>query len=120
MNSYAKEDPITAIKNGGYSDLLAQYDGAGAYTFVFYGQFGYLDHALASAALQPFVTGATAWHINADEPRALDYNEEFKSPGQVAELYGSGPYRASDHDPVLVGLSFQRLLYLPLVARPGN
>ena len=120
LNSYAKEDPITAIKNGGYSDLLAQYDGAGAYTFVFYGQFGYLDHALASAALQPFVTGATAWHINADEPRALDYNEEFKSPGQVAELYGSGPYRASDHDPVLVGLSFQRLLYLPLVARPGN
>lgn len=115
LNSYAMEDPITAIKDAGYTDLLADFAGPDAYTFVFYGQFGYLDHALASDSLRPFVTGAAAWHINADEPRALDYNEEFKTANQIAELYGNGPYRASDHDPVVVGLSFQRLIYLPVV-----
>ena len=47
----------------------------------------------------------TIWHINADEPRALDYNEEYKSPGQVASLYGDDGYRSSDHDPVVVGLA---------------
>ena len=46
----------------------------------------------------------TEWHINADEPIALDYNIEFKSPSQVNTFYDDGPYRSSDHDPVLVGL----------------
>jgi hypothetical protein len=35
----------------------------------------------------------------------LDYNAEFKSPGQVESFYSEDAYRSSDHDPVLVGLS---------------
>ncbi len=120
LNSYAMEDPITAIKDAGYSNLLSDFGGLYAYTYAFDGQFGYLDHALASAGLRPFVTGAAVWHINADEPRALDYNEEFKSANQLSELYDAGPYRASDHDPVVVGLSFQRFIYLPVILRSGN
>lgn len=38
------------------------------------------------------------------EPRALDYNTEFKTPEQQASFYAPDPYRASDHDPVLVAL----------------
>lgn len=38
------------------------------------------------------------------EPRALDYNTEFKTPEQQASFYAPAPYRASDHDPVLVAL----------------
>jgi Ca2+-binding RTX toxin-like protein len=49
------------------------------------------------------VTGASEWHINADEPDVLDYDTSFKPASQDA-LYEVDPYRTSDHDPVLVGL----------------
>ncbi|MFI2813115.1 ExeM/NucH family extracellular endonuclease [Microbulbifer sp. JSM ZJ756] len=104
LNSYARENPITTLKEAGYTDLLDQFGGSGAYSYIFAGQAGYLDHALANAALAPSVTGATAWHINADEPRALDYNTEYKSAEQVNSLYSADAYRASDHDPVIVEL----------------
>ena len=104
LNSYAKEDPIDVLKEAGYKDLVRRYEGKDAYSYVFDGQWGYLDHALASPHLARQVTGATTWHINADEPTVLDYNTEFKSAAQVAGLYAPTPYRSSDHDPVLVGL----------------
>jgi hypothetical protein len=99
LNAYAREDPITALKNAGYTDLLAARVGASAYTYVFKGQFGYLDHALSNASLTSQVAGVVPWHINADEPRALDYND-YNQPG----LYSPDAYRSSDHDPVIVGL----------------
>jgi hypothetical protein len=46
------------------------------------------------------VTGTSIWHINADEPRFLDYNEEFNP----ATLYNADDYRSCDHDPVLIGI----------------
>jgi predicted extracellular nuclease len=46
------------------------------------------------------VTGVAVWHTNADEPTVLDYNLEFKTD----DRYAPEPYRASDHDPVVVGL----------------
>ena len=49
LNSYDKEDPIDALLAGGYTDLLAQYLGEYAYTYVFDGQLGYLDYALAES-----------------------------------------------------------------------
>ena len=67
----------------------------------------------------PRRTRLTTWHINADEPRVLDYNEEYKSAGQVTSLYIEDAYRSSDHDPVIVGLELGEELpyraYLPLV-----
>ena len=112
LNSYAKEDPIDAILAGpddtpgtgdDYTNLIAQYVGTHAYSFVFDGQFGYLDHALASPTLAAQVTGAAEWHINADEPDLLDYDTTFKPPAQEA-IYEPNAYRSSDHDPVVVGL----------------
>ena len=73
--------------------------------YVFDGLAGNLDHALASASLAPQVSAVNDWHINADEPHVLDYNEEYKSVNQLLELYNSDPYRASDHDPVLIDLN---------------
>jgi len=104
MNAYAMEDPITAFKDAGYVDTIADFVGDEGYSFVFDGQSGYLDHALASPSLAAQVSGVTEWHINADEPVALDYNVEFKTPNQVTTFYDPGPYRSSDHDPALVGL----------------
>lgn len=108
LNAYAKEDPINVIRAAGYTDLLATFGGEKAYSYVFAGQSGYLDHGLASASLTPQVRGATEWHINADEPRVLDYNLEFKTPRQQSALYSADPYRASDHDPLVIGIDLGR------------
>ena len=107
LNSYAMEDPIMALKAAGFSDLIAERGGQNAYSYAFDGQWGYLDHALASASMAAQVTGVTEWHINADEPSVLDYNTEFKSSGQVSALYAPDPYRVADHDPVIVGLTLK-------------
>ncbi len=103
LNSHQKEDPIDALLAGGYTDLLAQYVGESAYTYRFDGQLGYLDYALAGSGLLDQVTGATVWHINADEPDLLDYDMTYKATAQDA-LYEPNAYRASDHDAILVGL----------------
>ncbi len=104
LNSYDQEDPIDVLVDAGWTDLLAQYGGEDAYSYVFDGQLGYLDYALASPALVDEVTGAAAWHANADEPDLLDYDTSFKSDGQAA-IFAPDPYRASDHDAVVVGLA---------------
>jgi Predicted extracellular nuclease len=104
LNSYAKEDPIRALETQGYENLIERFVGANAYSYVFNGQWGYLDYALATASLSAQVTGVAEWHINADEPPILDYNTNFKSPGQISSLYAPDFYRTSDHDPVIVGL----------------
>ena len=106
FNAYHREAPITFMA-GRYTDLIADRIGTGAYSYVFNGQKGVLDYAFASAALADQATGVTEWHINADEPDALNYNEDF-NPGHLFD--GSTPYRQSDHDPVLIGLSLQTAL----------
>lgn len=112
LNSYAQEDPISAIKAGAddtagtsddYTNLIAQFQGVYAYSYTFDGQAGYLDHALAGPSLLAQVTGAADWHINSDEPDILDYDTTFKPDAQDA-LYEANGYRSSDHDPVVVGL----------------
>ena len=112
LNAYDKEDPIDEIREGAddasgtaddYTDLELLYGGELAYSYGFDGGFGYLDYALANRALLGQVTGATTWHINADEPDILDYDTTFKEDAQDA-LYEPNPYRSSDHDPVVVGL----------------
>ncbi len=103
-NSYAMEDPITVIKNAGFTNLIESFLGPDAYSYVFDGQWGYLDHALGSASIVPQITGVGDYHINSDEPSVLDYNMDFKSAGQILSLYAPNQFRVSDHDPVLVGL----------------
>ena len=103
LNAYAQEDPVTTIEAGSYTDLIESYVGtgfaAGAYSFNFFSQSGALDHALSSPGMTANVTGAAIWHINADEPAALDYND-FNQPA----LFNADEFRSSDHDPLVVGL----------------
>ncbi len=103
LNAYAQEDPVTTIEAGGYTDLIESLVGSGyaggAYSFNFFSQSGYLDHGLASSSMASQVSDAAFWHVNADEPSGLDYNN-FNQPG----LQAPDQFRSSDHDPVLVGL----------------
>ena len=103
LNAYSQEDPVITIEAGGYIDLVEALVGTGvadgAYSFNFLSESGSLDHGLSSPSMEEHVTGAAVWHINADEPRALDYND-FNQP----LLYNPDEFRSSDHDPLLVGL----------------
>ena len=122
LNAYALEDPITAIREGAddvagtaddFTDLLGAFSTSGdgfAYTYGFPVSldtaplpqaFGTLDYALASVSFTGQVTGAAAWHTNADEPAFIDYNLNFKN----LDPYAPTPFRSSDHDAVLVGLT---------------
>jgi hypothetical protein len=113
LNAYRNEDPVTALEAAGYIDLIDTRIGASAYSFLFSGQLGYLDHALASPSLAAQVTAVDEWHINADEPPLLDYNDEVRDVGEATferesaalPLYAPDAFRTSDHDPVIVGLN---------------
>lgn len=105
LNSHAMEDPVAAIVDAGFTNLIEAFAGPDAYSYVFDGQWGYLDHALASATLVAQVTGSGDHHINADEPNVLDYNLEFKTANLQAALYAPDRFRVSDHDPIVVGLN---------------
>ncbi|MEA5534875.1 ExeM/NucH family extracellular endonuclease [Crocosphaera sp. XPORK-15E] len=107
LNAYAKEDPITKIEFNGYINLDTQFGGPDVYSYLFGGQSGTLDYAFTSLSLNPFVTGAAPWHINADEPDVLGYSTAFKSPNQIVNLYAPDAYASSDHDPLLVGLQLR-------------
>jgi len=119
FNSYGEEDPIAALAAGGYADLAGSFLGAGAYSYLFDGQLGRLDYALASASLAADTKGAGIWHISADEVPLFDYNDEVADTGESSfekkpdgsalvppriVFQPASPFRAGDHDPVLVGL----------------
>jgi predicted extracellular nuclease len=112
LNAYRGEAPVTALRNAGYTDLHEQFEGVQGYSYVFDGQLGYLDHALANASLRPQVAGFTTWRINSDEVPVFDYNDTVATTGESsfeAEptgrlLYEANAARTSDHDPVIVGL----------------
>jgi predicted extracellular nuclease len=102
LNAYMQEDPVATLEAAGYDNLLKSAVGTGGYSFVFEGQAGALDHALASPSLVGQVTGVSEWHINADEAPVHDYNLEY---GRDPDIFDATlPYRASDHDPIVVGL----------------
>ncbi|MBK7764884.1 MAG: ExeM/NucH family extracellular endonuclease [Sulfuritalea sp.] len=112
LNAYGKEDPVLDFVANGYVDQIDRFEGLG-YSYVFDGESGYLDHALATPSLSAQIVGTAHWHINADEPSIIDYNTEFKQPACATcgpDYYSATAYRSSDHDPVLVGLSLVKTI----------
>jgi hypothetical protein len=104
FNTNAFGDAMMLFANAGYVNVAAEHIGETGYSFEFDGQFGSLDHAVASPSLALKVTGAADWHINADEAPANDYNLDF---GRDPDIFDPEiPYRASDHDPLMVGFDF--------------
>ena len=100
FNAYLKEDPLAALAGAGFGNLFDRLDPRERYSYVFNSEAGALDHALANASMAAQVSGVAVWHSNADEAPVLDYNTEFKTD----DRYAPSAYRASDHDPVVVGL----------------
>ncbi|WP_432411343.1 ExeM/NucH family extracellular endonuclease [Rasiella sp. SM2506] len=134
LNSYKREDPINNILLGSddtagsaddYTNLIEDYQGVDAYSYVFDGQLGYLDYALATGSLADQITGTTVWHVNADEIAVFDYNDDIQDPTESSfqressalPIYEANAFRASDHDPVLIGIN---LSVPPVITCPAN
>lgn len=93
FNAYTQEDPMRAFYDASLQDLSN-----GEASYVFGGESGSLDHAIATPSLAARVTGVDVWQINAHESFAFEYD------GNPA-FYAPNPYRASDHNPKVIGLS---------------
>lgn len=93
FNAYAMEDPIRALTAAGWRDAFAAARVEQPYSYVYSGMSGRLDHALLSPGMARRLRAAAEWHINADEADDVGYRDRN----------AAGPWRSSDHDPVLLG-----------------
>jgi len=93
FNAYAKEDPIRTLHDLGWQDAFKVAKVDHPYSYVYNGYTGRLDHALLSPGMAKRLRGAAEWHSNADEQDASGYQ------GRNVP----GPWRSSDHDPLLLG-----------------
>ncbi len=109
LNAYRNEAPIQHLINSGFTHLLPEK----AFTYVFKGERGTLDHALANPGFAEKVQQAQVWSINAAEARILDYNLEHKSEQQKNDYYQPDAYRSSDHDPVVIDIAFNTKISKP-------
>jgi len=106
LNALGEEDPVRLLKSAGLRDVVAEHSPEPAYSYVFEGQSGRLDHALATPDMAGVISQASHWHINADEAPALEYSAAAYDARTLRARYRPDPFRSSDHDPVLIGLKF--------------
>lgn len=115
FNAYAKEDPVKVLEDAGFvnvSDALSGKD-----TYQFDGLIGSLDHVFASPAASKRVRGADVWQINAPESIGREYS---RFNYNVTNLYDDSPYRASDHDPSIIGFDADPAASTVEVTGPGS
>jgi predicted extracellular nuclease len=93
FNAYAMEDPIRSLNAEGWQDAFKVAGVQQPYSYVYNGLTGRLDHALLSPGMAARLKGAAEWHINADEADDVGYQDRNVP----------GPWRSSDHDPLLLG-----------------
>ncbi len=96
FNAYSQEDPIQVFADAGWVNTVPA-KAKGQYTYTFDGELGSLDHVIASPSLAKSITGAGVWTINSPEWGDRGY--------AYAATEAGTPYRSSDHDPVVVGVS---------------
>jgi 5'-nucleotidase len=100
FNSYTREDPLQRLYDAGYTDIGSHF-APDEHTYLFDGTVGSLDHVLGNAAAMGVVTGAHVWNLSSVEPVALEYSRHNYN---ATDFYEPSPYRASDHDPLVVGV----------------
>ena len=83
LNAYSDEQPILNLMEAGYEEQLLRYDPQ-AYSYIYKGQKGLIDHAMANSTMADQISGAQVYHINTD---------------------GGYYYKYSDHDACVVGLN---------------
>ena len=122
LNAYAKEDPIRLMKEEGFRYLGERSSETPHFSFSYDGLLGSLDHALATESLKKQVRSVEVWHINAEEYPGFAYDSDISEPTPGATenpdvkkleaatralLYRRTPFRSSDHDPLIIGLTLE-------------
>jgi predicted extracellular nuclease len=98
LNAHAQEDPLRLLYAEGWRDPFEMLAVERPHSYVWAGQSARLDHALVHGALADRLRGAAKWNSNSDEAERFSYRND---PGTT-------PWRASDHDPLLLGLDLAR------------
>ncbi len=98
-NAYSHEDPVQTLEAAGWHNLEPQ-NGEASYSFA--GLAGSLDHVFANDAAVGMVSGQTVWPINANEPVYYEYSRYNYDLTQFYD--GTVPFRASDHNPEIIGV----------------
>lgn len=99
LNSCDREDPMEVFRNAGYENQVIRFDST-QYSYRYDYNVQFLDYVLANDEVYSFVQYATNWHINADEPSFLDWENCDNSQNFL--------FRSSDHDPVIVFLNISQ------------
>ena len=94
FNAYYHEDPIRYFSENGFHNPSDATD----YSYVYDSQAGSLDHIFVANSLESKVEGVYHLPFNADEPWIYDYRDET--------YFSDGPFRSSDHDPLVLDLRF--------------
>eukprot|EP00551_Chaetoceros_affinis_P011033 CAMPEP_0203663238 /NCGR_PEP_ID=MMETSP0090-20130426/899_1 /ASSEMBLY_ACC=CAM_ASM_001088 /TAXON_ID=426623 /ORGANISM="Chaetoceros affinis, Strain CCMP159" /LENGTH=773 /DNA_ID=CAMNT_0050526121 /DNA_START=15 /DNA_END=2336 /DNA_ORIENTATION=+ len=109
FNAYSAEPPITEILNNGYSTLK----NVGDYSYNRNGRYGKLDHAFINQGSTMQVQSAV-WNCNSDELSYIDYNLDY---GRDSSIFDPTiPERFSDHDPIIMGVTFSSNSNTPVSA----
>lgn len=89
FNAYTQEDPIQEISSS--LDRLK----TSAFSYLYKGRLGNLDHAFVNKQMSPFVKSIQLWDINASSPHWLDYKNDGSEHSYL---------RSSDHNPLIIHL----------------
>jgi predicted extracellular nuclease len=135
MNAYGMEDPIAVLtdydaataereivsaswttldgkvyeqkgsvveKGYGLVNLNTQAHGTDTYSYSYSGELGNLDHALANASAAARLVDIQDWHINSVESILFQYSAYNQGDIEISD----NAFRSSDHDPVIIALSY--------------
>ena len=110
FNAYTKEDPLKVLTDAGW----AHESGHGDSSYVYGGRSGSMDHVFANSAAHPLITEVKSWAVNAQESIAFEYSRANYNAYLAFEA--DNPYRASDHNPEIIGLN----LITPITQPPAG
>ena len=113
-NAYTKEDPLKVLTDAGW----AHESGHGDSSYVYSGRSGSMDHVFANSAAHPLITEVKSWAVNAQESIAFEYSRANYNAYLAFEA--GNPYRASDHNPEIIGLNLITPINNPSVAPTGE
>ncbi len=99
FNAYTMEDPLKVLTDAGW----AHESGHGDSSYVYGGRSGSMDHVFANSAAHPLITEVKLWAVNAQESIAFEYSRANYNAYLAFEA--DNPYRASDHNPEIIGLN---------------
>lgn len=140
LNAYAKEGPVLVLTRNdsrqtdkvvrddqgqysvvetrfrlGYQEVMEALYEKTPVSYVYDGEAGAMDHALASPSIMAKITRGQEWAINSVEMGTHDYTTAWKDAkdSEGVSWYDrmvnpDSPFRSSDHDPVMIDVNFDK------------